>query len=137
MRRRKTSSARRAPSARSCSSPRSCTTETLALLHLLAHRLGDLVVRVAPAEFRELLVGLLMPALLAQVGDTLQPLFWWAAGQLGKRRRLAPHLIGARRRSGLDGCLRSGRRRCCGLRRGSRLGLRAATNRTRTAIAQG
>jgi len=70
-RRRKSSSARRAPSAHSSSSPRSCTT-SLRSLDFLQHLLRDPVVRIATPELGERLVRLIVPPLPAQLGDAFQ-----------------------------------------------------------------
>src|SRR3954447_21071082 len=76
-RRRKTSSARRAPSGRSSSSRKSCSTDRLAgggrlALHFLPHHLRNAVIRIALAKLRERLVRLLVAPLLAQLGDALE-----------------------------------------------------------------
>src|SRR5688572_21549117 len=97
MRRRTSSSARRATSARSCSFPRSCTTEPLALLELLGDRLGNPVVRVTLAEFRELLFCFLVPALALEIVDALQPLLGRLLGELRQGGGLTRRLVRPRR----------------------------------------
>src|SRR5262245_47626238 len=71
---------------------RSAATSSLAPLHLRAHFLRQAIVGILPPELGERLVGLVVPALAAQIGDALQPLLGRGARERLVARFLALHL---------------------------------------------